>query len=95
MVAGVLAGVLVSLAGGARAEAPPVAYVGLKYDLVRRGLDKGFVFQTFADSRNDFLPDVVRKILPAQGNPGHLPEIPDPRGGGPGPGLYERPPGRP
>jgi membrane-bound lytic murein transglycosylase B len=62
MVAGVLMGVLGSLAGGARAEAPPVAYVGLKYDLVRRGLDKGFVFQTFADSRNDFLPDVVRKI---------------------------------
>jgi membrane-bound lytic murein transglycosylase B len=62
MVAGVLAGLLVSLAGGVRAEAPPVAYVDLKYDLVRRGLDKGFVFQTFADSRNDFLPDVVRKI---------------------------------
>jgi membrane-bound lytic murein transglycosylase B len=62
MVAGVLAGLLASLAAGARAEAPPVAYVGLKYDLVRRGLDKDFVFQTFADSRNDFLPEVVRKI---------------------------------
>jgi len=62
MVAGALTGLLVFLAGGVRAEVPPVAYVGLKYDLVRRGLDKGFVFQTFADSRNDFLPDVVRKI---------------------------------
>jgi len=62
LVAGALTGLLVFLAGGVRAEAPPVAYVGLKYDLVRRGLDKGFVFQTFADSRNDFLPDVVRKI---------------------------------
>ncbi len=62
MVAGILAGLLATLAGAASAEAPPVAYVGLKYDLVRRGLDKGFVFQTFADSRNDFMPDVVRKI---------------------------------
>jgi membrane-bound lytic murein transglycosylase B len=61
----VVAGVLVTLAlmvGPARAEAPPVAYVGLKYDLVRHGLDKGFVFQTFTDPRNQFLPDVVRKI---------------------------------
>ena len=39
-----------------------MAYVGLKYDLVRHGLDKGYVFRTFADSRNNFLPDVVRKI---------------------------------
>jgi membrane-bound lytic murein transglycosylase B len=62
MVAGVMAGVLVSLAVGAWAEVPPVAYVGLKYDLVRRGLDKDFVFRTFADSRNSFMPDVVRKI---------------------------------
>jgi membrane-bound lytic murein transglycosylase B len=63
---GILAvGVLAALAltaGAARAEAPPVAYVGLKYDLVRHGLDKGLVFQTFADPRNQFLPDVVRKI---------------------------------
>ena len=62
------AGVLIlaaSLAGGAapaRAEAPPVAYVGLKYDLVRQGLDKDYVFRTFADPRSQFLPDVVRKI---------------------------------
>ncbi len=62
VVAGVLAGLLVALAGGARAEAPPVAYVGLKYDLVRHGLDKDFIFQTFSDSRNDFMPEVVRKI---------------------------------
>ena len=62
MVAGILTGALVSLAGVVQAEVPPVAYVGLKYDLVRQGLGKGFVFQTFSDSRNDFLPDVVRKI---------------------------------
>jgi membrane-bound lytic murein transglycosylase B len=62
MVAGILMAVLVSLGGGALAEAPPVAYVGLKYDLVRHGLDKGFVFRTFSDSRNNFMPDVVRKI---------------------------------
>ena len=59
----VAAGVLaLAMAGAAAAEAPPVAYVGLKYDLVRQGLDKSFVFQTFADPRNSFLPDVVRKI---------------------------------
>ncbi len=62
MVAGILVAVLVSLGGGALAEAPPVAYVGLKYDLVRHGLDKGFVFRTFSDNRNNFMPDVVRKI---------------------------------
>ncbi len=57
--AGVLA---LALTVGARAETPPVAYVGLKYDLVRQGLDKDFVFRTFADPRNSFIPDVVRKI---------------------------------
>ena len=62
MVAGILAGVLAALAGAAWAEAPPVAYVGLKYDLVRHGLDKGYVFRTFDDPRDSFLPDVVRKI---------------------------------
>jgi len=62
MVAGALIVALVSLAGLARAEAPPVAYVGLKYDLVRHGLDKGFVSRTFADPRSQFMPDVVRKI---------------------------------
>ena len=62
MVAGVLMLVLVGLAAAVRAEAPPVAYVGLKYDLVRHGLDKDYVFQTFDDPRNSFLPDVVKKI---------------------------------
>lgn len=61
VVAGILLGVLVGTAG-VRAAAPPVAYVGLKYSLVRQGLDKDYVFQTFADPRNQFLPDVVKKI---------------------------------
>lgn len=65
-VLGVVAGVLMLVQGGVaapvRAEAPPVAYVGLKYDLVRHGLDKGYVFHTFDDPRDSFLPDVVRKI---------------------------------
>jgi len=62
VVAGVLAAVLVGLAAPAWAEAPPVAYVNLKYDLVRHGLDKSYVFRTFDDPRDSFLPDVVRKI---------------------------------
>lgn len=62
LVAGVLVAVLVALAAPAWAEAPPVAYVNLKYDLVRHGLDKGYVFRTFDDPRSSFLPDVVRKI---------------------------------
>ncbi len=61
VVAGILLGVLVVVAG-AQAEAPPVAYVGLKYSLVRQGLNKDYVLKTFADPRNQFLPDVVRKI---------------------------------
>jgi membrane-bound lytic murein transglycosylase B len=61
VVAGILLGVL-GLAAGVRAETPPVAYVGLKYSLVRQGLDKDYVFKAFADPRNSFLPDVVRKI---------------------------------
>ena len=44
------------------ADTPPIAYVNLKYQLVRKGLDKNYVNQVFADSRNSFLPDVVRKI---------------------------------
>jgi membrane-bound lytic murein transglycosylase B len=62
---GVVAAVLATLVGLTAtiwAEVPPVAYVGLKYDLVRRGLDKGYVFRTFDDPRNSFMPDVVRKI---------------------------------
>ncbi len=62
MVAGVLVGVWSLAVLPVQAEPPPVAYVGLKYDLVRHGLDKTYVSQTFADSRNAFLPDVVRKI---------------------------------
>jgi membrane-bound lytic murein transglycosylase B len=58
----VLAGGVAAAAAPVRAEAPPVAYVGLKYALVRHGLDKGYVFRTFADPRNRFLPEVVRKI---------------------------------
>lgn len=53
---------LLSLALPALADPPPVAYVDLKQQLVRKGLDKDFVARTFADSRNSFLPDVVRKI---------------------------------
>jgi membrane-bound lytic murein transglycosylase B len=62
---GVLAGILLGVLAGTAtvwAEAPPVAYVGLKSSLVRQGLDKEFVAKTFADPRNQFLPDVVRKI---------------------------------
>ncbi len=40
----------------------PIAYVELKYSLVRSGLDRDFVFKTFADSRNQFLPQVVHRI---------------------------------
>lgn len=61
VVTGILLGMLVMVAG-AHAEAPPVAYVGLKFSLVRQGLSKDYVFKTFADPRNQFLPDVVRKI---------------------------------
>ncbi|MEJ2671508.1 MAG: lytic murein transglycosylase [Deltaproteobacteria bacterium] len=62
---GVVTGALLALlamAVGVRAEAPPVAYAGLKYGLVRQGLSKDYVLQTFADPRNQFLPDIVRKI---------------------------------
>jgi membrane-bound lytic murein transglycosylase B len=62
VVAGVLVAALIGVAAPVRAEVPPVAYVGLKYSLVRQGLDKDYVFKTFADTRNQFLPDVVRKI---------------------------------
>lgn len=45
-----------------QAAPPPVAYVDLKYQLVRQGLEKDFVAKVFADPRNRFLPDIVRKI---------------------------------
>jgi membrane-bound lytic murein transglycosylase B len=60
-VAGLLLGVL-ALVAGAHAEAQPVAYVGLKFSLVRQGLNKEYIAKTFADPRNQFLPDVVKKI---------------------------------
>lgn len=40
----------------------PTAYVDLKYQLIREGLDKDYVLQVFADERNEFRPDIVRKI---------------------------------
>ena len=40
----------------------PTAYVDLKYQLIRQGLDKDFVLKVFADERNSFSPDIVRKI---------------------------------
>jgi membrane-bound lytic murein transglycosylase B len=50
--------------GSARGEgAPtPAAYVDLKHQLIRQGLDKEYVFKVFADERNQFRPDIVRKI---------------------------------
>jgi membrane-bound lytic murein transglycosylase B len=55
---------LALLAGPAWAKRPdlPIVYTDLKYQLVRAGLDKDFVLQAFADSRNEFLPQVVRRI---------------------------------
>ncbi len=61
VVAGILLGVLV-MAPGVSADPQPVAYVGLKYSLVRQGLNKDYIAKTFADPRNQFLPDVVKKI---------------------------------
>lgn len=57
--------VLLSLGFGqvwAQKNNTPVAYVGLQYQLMRQGLDKDYVLKTFADSRNHFMPDIVRKI---------------------------------
>jgi membrane-bound lytic murein transglycosylase B len=42
--------------------ATPTAYVDLKYQLIRQGLDKDYVLSVFADERNEFRPDIVRKI---------------------------------
>jgi membrane-bound lytic murein transglycosylase B len=61
VMAGLLAGVLLA-AAGAWADPPPVAYVALKYRLVRQGLNKEYVLKTFADPRNQFMPAVVKKI---------------------------------
>ena len=72
VVAGILLGVLVMVAG-AHAEAQPVAYVGLKYSLVRQGLNKDYVFQ---DLRRPPEPIPAGRgqqdRLPAQGIPGYL-----------------------
>ena len=57
-----LAALVGAQAGAVLADPPPVAYVELKQHLVRKGLDKDYVARTFADPRNSFLPDVVRKI---------------------------------
>jgi membrane-bound lytic murein transglycosylase B len=54
-------GLLAGLAGAENCNVP-IAYVDLKYQLVRQGVDRDFVLQTFADPRNQFLPHVVRKI---------------------------------
>lgn len=56
---GVEAGILLAVAAGVQAEPQPVANVGIRYSLVRQGLDKDFVFKTFADPGNQFLLDVV------------------------------------
>lgn len=42
--------------------ATPAAYADLKYQLIRQGLDKDYVLKVFADQRNEFRPDIVRKI---------------------------------
>ena len=54
-------GMLAGLAGAENYRLP-IAYVDLKYQLVRQGVDKDFVLKTFADPRNQFLPQVVKKI---------------------------------
>lgn len=46
----------------AQGSPTPVAYANLKYQLIQQGLDKDFTLQVFADERNQFRPDVVRKI---------------------------------
>jgi membrane-bound lytic murein transglycosylase B len=40
----------------------PVAYVDLESQLAGQGLDRSYVTRVFADERNHFLPDIVRKI---------------------------------
>ena len=40
----------------------PVAYVNLRSQLIHQGLDKDFLAKVFADERNQFRADVVRKI---------------------------------
>jgi membrane-bound lytic murein transglycosylase B len=40
----------------------PAAYVDLKMQLVRQGLDRVYVDKVFSDARARFLPDIVKKI---------------------------------
>lgn len=56
-----LAVLLAGSAWGAKND-QPLAYVDLQYALIRQGLDKDYVLKAFADPRNRFMPDVVRKI---------------------------------
>jgi membrane-bound lytic murein transglycosylase B len=63
------------LALAAPAAQAPLAYLDLQAQLVRQGLEKNYVLQTFNDPRNVFLPDVVRKIAYLKKEP---------------PSLYER-----
>jgi hypothetical protein len=53
------AGIFLGVAAGVQAEPPARAYVGIRYNLVRQGLDKDFFFKTFTDPSNQFLLDVV------------------------------------
>jgi len=57
-----VAWLILALSVAGEAAPKPVAYVDLKYQLVKQGLDKDYVFQVFADERSTFLPDIVRKI---------------------------------
>lgn len=61
---GALGGIIPVICPPAGDAAPlPVAYVTLKQQLVRQGLDKDYVTRLFSDSRNEFLPDIVCKIV--------------------------------
>ncbi len=48
--------------GVAQGDPTPTAYKNLKSHLVQQGLDKEYVARVFADARNQFRPDIVRKI---------------------------------
>ncbi len=61
-----IAVIVLMFLGAARGVAAPsevpLAYVDLQYALIRQGLDKEYVRRAFADPRNRFMPEVVRKI---------------------------------
>jgi membrane-bound lytic murein transglycosylase B len=48
--------------GAGLGASTPVAYEDLKCQLIREGLDRQYVDKVFADPRDQFLPDIVRKI---------------------------------